>query len=153
MSELAAISVILTSIKSAMDIAKGLKDADLSLEKAELKLKLADLVNALADAKIHMASVQDTLGDRDRRIRELETALDVRGRLQWEAPYYWLLDGQKKDGPFCQRCYDKDTKLIRLQGNREGFWKCKACDNNYTDSTYSPDIRTSGRRRSSIANF
>ncbi len=154
MPDLAVVAAILSSIKSAMDIAKGLKDADLSLEKAELKLKLADLVSALADAKIQMASVQDALSDRDHQIRELENALKVRGDLKWEEPYYWLLDGQAKEGPFCQQCYDKDRKLIRLQGNGEGFWQCKTCDNNYPDSTYSHDMpRSSGSRRLAFDNF
>ena len=49
---------------------------------------------------------------------------------------YWLIDGTDKDGPFCQHCYDKGHELIRLQGNGQGYWQCKACKNDYRDSTH-----------------
>ena len=61
MVDMAAISQVLSSIKAASDIAKLLKETDISLEKAETKLKLAELVGALADAKLELAEVQNLL--------------------------------------------------------------------------------------------
>jgi hypothetical protein len=55
------ISAILTSVKTATDIAKLLKASDVSLEKAETKLKLADLIGALADVKMQLADVRESL--------------------------------------------------------------------------------------------
>jgi len=40
MADLAAISAALTSVKAAMDLAKLLRGADLSLERAEEEMKL-----------------------------------------------------------------------------------------------------------------
>lgn len=51
--------------------------------------------------------------------------------MKYQAPYYWLVEGERKDGPFCQQCYDKLEKLIRLQDLEDGVWGCKACKNTY----------------------
>jgi hypothetical protein len=138
MTDITAITAMVGSLKTAFDIAKLIKASDFSLEKAENKLKFADLISALADAKIKSAEVQDLVSEKDEKIKKLEEALEIKQKLRYEAPYYWLDDGPKKEGPFCQACYDTDGKLIRLQSNREGYWCCKACKNFYTDSSYSP---------------
>lgn len=44
MPDMASVSVVLSSIKTATDIVKFLRETDVSLEKAETKLKLAELV-------------------------------------------------------------------------------------------------------------
>jgi ribosomal protein L37AE/L43A len=136
--DLAAIAAALGSIKTATDIAKLIKDSDVSLEKAEAKLKLAELISALADTKIQIAEIQQFLIDKDTELRAIKEQLDVKAKLQWESPYYWLLDETQKDGPYCQHCYDKDNLLIRLQGNGAGYWRCSVCKNSYTDSNYQP---------------
>ncbi len=131
-----AISAILGSVKTATEIAKMLKDSDLSLEKAEMKLKLADLISALADARIETAEIQSVIAEKDERIKGLIKEQKTRENLKYEEPYYWLINNEEKEGPYCQHCFDKDKKLIRLQGYGNGYWDCKVCDNNYTDSSY-----------------
>jgi hypothetical protein len=71
-------------------------------------------------------------------IRELEGKLAIRERVVWEPPYYWIKNGDEKDGPYCQHCYDKDAKLIRLQNKATGRWYCYICKSGFTDSDYSP---------------
>jgi hypothetical protein len=58
MPDIALISAILNSVKTATDITKFLRESDMSIEKAEIKLKLADLVGALVDAKIQLTDVR-----------------------------------------------------------------------------------------------
>jgi len=70
------------------------------------------------------------------KVKELEAALDVKQNLEWEKPYYWLRRGQRREGPFCQQCYDSTVKLIRLQGDGQGWWECKTCKNNFTDKSF-----------------
>lgn len=140
--DLASISTLLSSIKTATEIAKLIKESDLSLEKAETKLKLADLISALADAKIEVTDIQQSLVEKNGLIRELEEKLSTKQKLKWEQPYYWLFEGNDRDGPYCQHCYDKNKEIIRLQGNGEGYWECKVCKNNYTDSSYKPYYRS-----------
>jgi len=131
MTDMAGVSLVLSSIKAATDIARLLKDTNLSLEKAEAKLKLAELVGSLADAKIQIAEVQDLLLEREAKIKKLEERADTKKNVLWEAPWYWHMDGGKKDGPFCQQCYDKDSALIRLQDLENGYWICNTCQNTY----------------------
>jgi hypothetical protein len=57
MADLNTISSILSRIKVATDLARLIKDRDVSLEKAETKLQLAESISALADAKIETANV------------------------------------------------------------------------------------------------
>ena len=52
MTDLATVTAVLGNIKTAMDIAKAIKDADVSVERAEMKFKLAEMMTALADAKM-----------------------------------------------------------------------------------------------------
>jgi hypothetical protein len=68
---LISVSTLLGSIKTATEIAKLIKDSDVSLEKAETKLKLAELISALADAKIEVMEVQQALLDKDAEVRGL----------------------------------------------------------------------------------
>jgi ribosomal protein L37AE/L43A len=72
------------------------------------------------------------------RINELELELNKKKEVQWEAPFYWIVSDEKKEGPFCQKCYDSDAKLIRLQKIEEGNWYCKSCNSNYFDASYKP---------------
>ncbi len=146
--DMASISAALSSIKTATEIAKLIKESDVSLEKAESKLKLADLISALADAKIQIAEIQQIIIEKDAEIRAATEQLTVRGKIQWEKPCYWLIEGTRKDGPFCQLCYDKNKELIRLQGGGDGYWECKACKSSYTDSTWeSAGIMYTGQGR------
>ena len=153
MADLTSLSALTSSVKTAIDIAKFLKGSDLSFEKAESKLKLADLISSLADAKIEISELEQLLAEKDKKIRLLKDQLSVIDKVVWEAPYYWAGDGTEKDGPYCQNCYDTNKKLIRLQGNGEGFWECKNCNNHYKDSSYKPykpklRVSNSGRRNS-----
>jgi hypothetical protein len=146
MPDLTSISAILTSVKAATDIATLLNDADLSLEKAELRLKLADLISALADARIEIAGVQETLNLKDSEIRKLQEALRIKSNLKYEEPAYWLMEGDKREGPYCQQCYDKEGKLIRLQGGTTGVYDCKTCNNTFTTRQFREEQEASVRR-------
>lgn len=70
------------------------------------------------------------------RIKGLEEQIALRAKIAWDKPYYWVDDGGKRDGPYCQTCHDKDGKLIRLQDGTNGVWRCKVCKGVFFDSTY-----------------
>ncbi len=67
------------------------------------------------------------------RLRELEAQLQRETQLTFENGVYWLIDGDAKDGPFCQQCYDADQKLMRLQvvRNSDYRWRCLTCKHVY----------------------
>lgn len=72
------------------------------------------------------------------RIKELQSELNKKKEIQWEAPFYWTISDEAKEGPFCQKCYDSDSNLIRLQRIEEGNWHCKSCNNNFFEDSYQP---------------
>jgi hypothetical protein len=133
-----SISSALSSIKAATDIARLIKESGISLEKAENKLKIAELLTSLADVKINLAEIQQTILEKDNIIKELNEKLKLKEKLNFETPFYWLQESEDKDGPFCQHCYDKDSKLMRLQKFDQGRWQCTVCKNFFHDDDYKP---------------
>ena len=125
MPDIAAISAVLSSIKSASDIARLVRESGMTLEQAEYKLKLAELVEKLADAKLEIVAIQDVIDERDKKIKELEQAALIRGKILFKAPSYWLTDGTTEDGPFCQQCFDSTDKLARML-HKQSDIKCLA---------------------------
>ena len=130
------IAVAVGSVKSAIEIAKLLKDSADSFDKAEVKLQLAELIGSLADAKMQIAEIQEALIESDQEKKELINKLNLKENLIYIKPYYWIkINEQDKEGPFCQLCHDKDSKLIRLQEWDNNEWNCQSCRTHYYDST------------------
>lgn len=136
MLDIAVLGSALGSIKTATDIAKLIKDSGTSLEKAEVKLQIAELISSLADIKMELANVQTVLVEKDQNITDLKSKLNTKKSVVWSKPYYFLENGEEKDGPYCQKCYDSDQKLIRLQGGGTNPWSCLSCKGSYRDSNY-----------------
>lgn len=138
MTDLATISTALASIKTAVDIARIIKDGEKSLEQAEFKFKVAELLSALADAKMEIAAIQDTLFSKEQEILSLKASMRLQKDVVWQDPYYFLKSDELTDGPFCQQCYDNERKLIRLitNGYANGVWVCHTCKNSVTDDSY-----------------
>lgn len=135
MADMAVISAILGSVKAATDIAKLIKDSDLSLEKAEFKLRLADLICTLADARIQVTEIQELLAAKDAQIQELEDAFQTKGKLVRVRDAYYLVDvsGSPAGQPYCMNCWQVKHKAYELHleaGNR--FVKvCPVCKTKY----------------------
>jgi ribosomal protein L37AE/L43A len=110
------------------DIVELLKQG-FSVEAQEKILELREGAMALQEENIELRQ----------KVKALEDQLAVRAKMQWEAPHYWVHgEGKERDGPYCQACYDKDAKLIRLQNLRRGKWHCQVCSKTFYDSTYHP---------------
>jgi len=138
MVDITSITAIVSSLKAAADIAKFLKDTNLTLEKAEVKAKIADLISALSDAKLEMANIRVGLLEKDEIIKRLQQTLELKEKLTYNAPYYWNMEKGERVGPFCQVCYDKEYKLIRLQNGGGGSWSCLSCKNTFYEDDYKP---------------
>ncbi len=71
------------------------------------------------------------------KIKELENQLDIKLHMGYEGHVYWRYladeagDFTVKDGPFCQRCYDADQKLVRLYDSKDGWLRCKQCSQTF----------------------
>lgn len=116
MTDIGSITAILSSVKTATDIAKIIKNADLSLEKAEMKLKIADLITALADAKIAVTEVQDIIKEKDERITEWEKAFEMKEKLVRILDAYYEVDaaGEPSGPPYCSHCWEVSRMTIHL---------------------------------------
>jgi hypothetical protein len=69
------------------------------------------------------------------RVETMERELRLRAEVEWDGVAYWRKkDDGTKDGPFCQRCMDVDSKLVRMhetEGNQSLFWHCVACRSSF----------------------
>lgn len=135
MPDISTIAAALSSLKAATDIAKFLRESDLSLERAELKLKLADLVGALADAKIELIEVQETLTEKDKRIADLEEAFQNKDALVRHYDAYYQADeaGNPLGVAYCLRCWENDHKKRQLvRDAKDRFSRvCTTCGHRY----------------------
>lgn len=109
--------------------------------------ELAELVKRFGDSDVtaRVASLREgiiRLQEENLRLREsVQSACGSASSHQnvvWEPPYYWVKYETKRDGPFCQVCFDTDKSLIRLQDLKNGAWLCQKCKNGYRDASYTP---------------
>jgi hypothetical protein len=137
---IATISTVLTSVKTATEIAKLIKNSTTSLEEAEIKLKFADLISALADVKIEIAEIQEILITKDNEIKKLKEKQKLKESIIFEERWYFTEnennENNERTGPFCQRCYDDNEKLVRLQKHHNAafsgapasdWYQCTVC--------------------------
>jgi len=129
---IAEISGLLTGIKAASDILLFVRNADFSLEKAELKFKLSELMSALADVKIQAAQVQDVLLQKDEQIKELTKALELKAKVKREGNAYYEVDTNENavGDPYCSNCWETSFRLVHL--NYIEHWnRCPFCKTTY----------------------
>ena len=107
---------------------------------------LWDLVKtgATVEAKRVIMDLQDRdLAQREEilalrgEVSELRAQLQTRDKLAFESRCYWIGAGVGRDGPFCQRCFDVEDRLVRLQDGKnirggQPYWGCKACEATYS---------------------
>lgn len=152
--DITTVTSLISSLKVATDIAKFIKDSDVSLEKAESKLKLAELISTLADAKIEASEIQQSIVERDEKIRALEAEAKIRKSLKWNEPCYWLISEDQTETPYCQPCYDRSKALSRLHSDNNGAFECRVCGKSFKTNArkdrdaaeYTMAIRSMGRR-------
>ncbi len=142
--DITSISTALNSLKTAYELSKIVRDSSNSLEEAEAKLKLTELISVIADTKIQISDIKIELISKNEKIQELENALKFQDELEFEQPYYWRIINGKKDGPYCQKCYDENRKPIRLQDKNNGIWRCLVCNSFFMDKNYKEEYYDSG---------
>ncbi len=136
MTDIAAISAFITSIKNATDIVKVIREAGTTLEKAEVKLKLAELIEALAEAKIQASEVKELLQEKDSQIAELKKAFEMKESLVRAGDaYHEINDASEPIGsPYCSHCWEVKHTAVHLSqiAGSMGDWNCPACKNTYS---------------------
>ena len=133
MPDIVTIGAFLSSVKNATDIAKAIRSADSSLERAEMKLKMADLLESLADAKIQAVEIQELVAEKDKRIAELQSAFGFKGKLVRDCDAYYEMgaDGAPTGAPYCSRCWEVDQKLVHVTEFSHHESHCGSCKTPY----------------------
>lgn len=97
-----------------------------------------EAIEKLLDLRESMANLRDENLVLKETVKKLEASLGEKAKLVYEAPFYWMVDGGNKDGPFCQQCCDNDKKNIRLQHEGNDYWKCRSCQGTYKGPKWKP---------------
>ena len=124
------IAAALAGIKVALEIVTAIRGMDKAFNQAELKGKIVDLMDALVEAKSQVVSIQEEIAEKDRTIRELGEQLSLKEKMKYEKPYYWVFKDNKKEGPFCPKCWDSEKKQIHVILHTGGS-RCPNCQNYY----------------------
>jgi|SaaInl8_200m_RNA_FD_contig_81_67555_length_1211_multi_2_in_0_out_0_1 hypothetical protein len=135
MIDVSVISAGLSSVKTAIDIAKELKNADSLLKDAETKLKIADLLEALSELKVLLYETRDENQALKDSLKEIQAKLDIQGEVEFRDGHYYLKQPKEGQAPghFCPKCYHDDNKLIPVSElsrhfRRIGKYKCPKCE-------------------------
>lgn len=121
---------IITSVSTAITLAKRLNEIGKNIQDAEFKNLLADLSLELADVKLRLADVMGENADLKTEILSLKAQNNTEKNLIAKGNMYYDEDG---DGPFCTGCFDIKQKLVRLAKQSEPFselgeYKCPGCN-------------------------
>lgn len=92
---------------SIISNAKEIADLVKKIGNVELYRRIIDLEGEIIELSGQNHSLKE-------QVSALEQKLKLRAQLKFSDSMYWLADGDAKDGPFCQRCYDVDGKLVRV---------------------------------------
>ncbi len=135
-----AIGALKTSLEVATTIAKTVKDINRAVDEATYKAQLAELLLALSETHINISELNNVLIEKDTQISNLQNQLSIQENLTYKDPVYWLnqVSGQT-DGPFCQKCYDDNKKLVRLptfNSTKDGAWTCSVCNTFFSTKDY-----------------
>jgi hypothetical protein len=88
-----------------------------------------------------MLGMQKKIIELEEKKKELEENLKIKEKLSYENNTYWIKEAEKRDGPFCSRCYDKNGDLIRIHplvGNSK-FSECPECKNRVLTTAQEPE--------------
>ncbi len=133
MLDTAKISAIFSSVKTASEIAKLIKNSTVPLKEEEIKLQMEELISMLANTEIELSEIHVMQKEKEAKILELEKILSEKDKLTFKEDMYWM---ENDNIPFCKDCYESNSKYNHLDSKQEGTdnlvrYYCNICDNNY----------------------
>ena len=152
--DISSISSAYSALKAIKEISGGLLSAKIDAESKKQLSEVLERLGAVQDTLFYMREELLKLQEANRvqkeHIRKLEEKISIDKKLTWIKPSYWLVEDDKKDGPFCQRCYDVNKNLVRLQGGKNDVWVCHECKTKYFGPNYEPPKVNRGAGRRSV---
>lgn len=134
------VAEVLTSVSTAVGIAKTIAEINKGFEEAEYQLKVAQLMTALAEAQIQLSTLQIEVASKDNEIVRLSRfSNETDGLVRHNSLYYRAsADGSAIGAPFCAHCIENKTGVFELHRKAmQGYEKfCSHC------KTFYPVART-----------
>ena len=134
------IATAFSTVKSMKELAGALLnakvDAETKAQISEFVEKLGGVQENLFYAREELIKVQEEKQVLKKQVEELQQELEMKGKVQYIEPFCWKVDGEKKDGPLCQRCWETRGLLVHLQGGKNDVWRCYECKSKYFGPTY-----------------
>lgn len=90
----------------------------------EAQEKIMELREAVLELQEQNFALRQDIGDLNKQLRLNE-------EVQFDGAVYWRFEEGKRIGPFCQRCFDVDKKLVRLQ-DYDNVWYCLECKQSHS---------------------
>lgn len=105
----------------------------LELLKKGATLDAQEKIMQLREASLELQEENIALRE---RITALEREKEIRDKLIFDGKVYWLAKKDtnskiQQEGPFCQKCFDSDGKLVRLQNYDKVTWLCANCSHSF----------------------
>ncbi len=142
MADMAVIASVLTSLKTATDLTKLLKEADSSFTVSEWKLKLAGITDALAEAKLSLSGIKELMLEKDEEIKLLKQAIEQKRNIIKIDDAYYEMDetGAPKGDPYCVNCWESKHVLRHLTTDSKNYRErqCPSCKSLYSSRTTHP---------------
>ncbi|MBU1248067.1 MAG: hypothetical protein KKB70_05165, partial [Proteobacteria bacterium] len=110
----------------------------LELMKAGKTAEATALQKSLQDEFMVQFDENETL---KRQLSEVAAVLDLSECMSFDGQKYWLEEDGKREGPYCQVCYDRDATLVRL-AEHDRHYECRSCHNLYMK----PKLKTVTRK-------
>ncbi len=140
--DITTIASAYSAVKTIREIGGTLLNAKIDAESKQRVSEVIDKLGGIQDTLFYireeLLKVQEENHSLKSQVKLLEEKLQEKGKLQYLKPSYWVIEGETKDGPFCQKCYDAESKLLRLQGGERDIWNCRECKNSYYGPNYTP---------------
>ncbi len=126
---------IVTSLGTAIGVAKKLHELGKKVSDADFKIMLAELTDALGDAKLEAADLKMQLAEAEEEVQALKSAVAKREAALPEIhDHAYVFEDRSRH--YCTGCYDiRGQKILlnQLSGAFTAFgkWECPACDKTY----------------------
>ncbi len=96
----------------------------------------------ILETQKELLEIQKNISDLEKENNDLKQKLEIKDSLVYENNAYWIVNNDKKDGPYCTCCWDDSKKTIRMQpcGNPDCF-DCPKCNNKVVKVYHNNDYR------------
>jgi hypothetical protein len=90
----------------------------------DLQTVMLELIQQRHEQVLEIVQLRET-------IKQFEQEKQRAEHITFDGSSYWKTIGDRRDGPYCQVCYDKEGKMSRLRVfHGTGVnWRCNICQN------------------------